>query len=267
MRISFSILSLLCLIFIGEADIERDRSVSLQIANYKADSFWKGTKEINLSSNPIKIQLNTLQLEWNSNQENIRYFFNTGTISSKRMGMESKGLFDTKCGFKIKCGDPDPFLEWNQFIMINLIIKGSYDEEKMNAAGDGANGFESSFILSKQFPNFSAAQSHAFGIIFKDNQVPTEMYYHFNLSKSWSTFYTNLDLNYQSSLNGIYIGETGYSFPSDLNKIKESNASYNLSIHKKYKSYMASLSYLNTFKGRNTNQLKGFSLQLTHFIK
>lgn len=223
-------------------------------------SFWKNKQSVNLNNNPIRIKLSTFYLSFQPEESAMSYSLEVGHVNSKRMQVKSLGRSDSRLGVKWNLYDSDPYLDWNHHLEIGLIIKGSYNDQVMNAAGDGANGIDFSYSSYKIYHSLDAIFSHKLALVVKSNDVPVEAFYQTEISKRFFTLNTLLGLKGYSSFSGIDIGQVGYQFPRDLNKVNEKSLSYFLELNKSFGKHSVSISYLNTIKGQNTNKLSGIKL-------
>lgn len=127
------------------------------------------------------------------------------------------GLADTQLGLRYRILDET---EWLPVLVARMggVVAGTYDENTPFAPGDGANAFETSFLLGKSFGYTGFGSYGSIGYGARDHPVPDEYFASVGVFKQFISIFGNEDAltasagyRHVESLEGLDIGGPGFN--------------------------------------------------------
>ncbi|MFN0127208.1 MAG: transporter [Verrucomicrobiales bacterium] len=173
------------------------------------------------------------------------------------------GLTDTTFGLRaglLREVDGHPL---TAALRVGGIIAGSYDEEFPFSAGDGANGVETSLLVSKSFTDYFGFYGDI-GYRWRSDDVPEDFFGSAGLYVTNGTWSLAAGYRGVAGQDGPDIGAPGFGTDFGFPQVKE--IQHNLEVSLGYTTPTAihiAAFYAHTLDGRNTGEKNIFGLSVT----
>jgi hypothetical protein len=178
-----------------------------------------------------------------------------------RTSLTDDGITDTTIGLRYRLVNERVIL-WAPTITVRVggIIAGSYDDAFPFSSGDGANGFETSLLLSREIcPGFGVYGE--IGYRWRDNNVPDDFFGTAGVWARYRGFIASVGYRHIEGQSGPDIGDPGFGIDFGFPQVKEIQQNIEASLGyidgggRQYQLYFAK-----TLDGRNTGDKEVFGV-------
>ncbi len=194
------------------------------------DAFWAGSVKLGtqatLGSSGKDQSTTLLTLEHGLNE---RWALDL-TVGTSRVEMGSfpsdEGLVDTQVGLRyLMVDEAESFNRWAPTLALRLggILAGDYNEGVPFSSGDGASGFEVSFLAGRALGRHLTLLGDL-GYRWRNKEVPDDVFGSLGLAASWRSMIFSAAWRYDGAVSGLTILGPGFGTVGGFPQTRERNS-------------------------------------------